>query len=68
MESTDLTLIITANYSYFLLKCFELIFRIKPSPDFMKNAPIGMYLSGTPDGSRKGAYLINNHNIAEWYV
>ncbi|XP_059171858.1 uncharacterized protein LOC131952941 [Physella acuta] len=40
---------------------------IKPSPDFMKNAPIGMYLSGTPDGSRKGAYLINNHNLEECY-
>ncbi|XP_059171833.1 uncharacterized protein LOC131952915 [Physella acuta] len=36
---------------------------IKPVPDFMKNAPAGFYLNGTPDGSREGSYCINTHNL-----
>ncbi|XP_059171859.1 uncharacterized protein LOC131952942 [Physella acuta] len=40
---------------------------IIPAPEYMKNSPAGYYLGGTPDGSRKGIYYINNHNLEECY-
>ncbi|CAG5122487.1 unnamed protein product [Candidula unifasciata] len=43
----------------------DLPMKIEAAPESRKDAPMGMYLNGTPDGSREGHYYINNHNLDE---
>ncbi|BFZ14786.1 hypothetical protein BsWGS_17825 [Bradybaena similaris] len=43
----------------------DLLMRIEAVPDYRSDSPMGMYLNGTPDGSRDGCYYINNNNLDE---
>ncbi|GFR96964.1 hypothetical protein ElyMa_002733500, partial [Elysia marginata] len=39
--------------------------KIEPAPLYMKDAPAGYYLNGTPDGSRDGTFRLNAHRLDE---
>ncbi|RUS69141.1 hypothetical protein EGW08_023097 [Elysia chlorotica] len=41
--------------------------KIEPAPPYMKDAPAGYYLNGTPDGSRDGTFRVNIHKLDECF-
>lgn len=41
--------------------------KIEAAPPYLKDAPAGYYLNGTPDGSRDGTFRVNIHRLDECF-